>query len=147
MTVVLQPTFKKDTFIRQVNQELVTQYGAQHTCVFTSHQFVQDEADFFNHDPEGIVQATGMKRPVTAKYLSANFFWYRVGEYSCKITGSVEKDDVLNCIAVCKWIIATDCRYIAKEESNNFSKSIIHNYLKYYLHDYGIRPANAWQMP
>src|ERR1700744_4393513 len=107
MSVVLKKQHLNDTFIKELNTELHGRFGAPDGTHFVSQEFVEEEAIFFKTHPEGLQQIPHFARPISKETLMQSFFWYRVGEFHCKISGGPSVDDARTAIAIAKWIRAT----------------------------------------
>ena len=129
MTIVLKRDFKNDHFINQLNEGLLQQYGSNNSIKFNPWDYLQEEADYINNHPEGLKQLKDWPRPVTKEQLSENFFWYRHGEFSFKLSGSPTSDEARDAVAVCKWIIKTNREFIDQKKSSNYSSPIVREYL------------------
>lgn len=147
MTVVLKEAHKNDLFIELLNRELAESYGAN-TCVkFNTWQHLQEEADYINNTPHGRKQLPGWQRPITKEMLHENFFWLRVGEFSYKLSGDGTSDDARDAVAVCKWLIKTNCSYIEKAGSSNYSQATVRQYLDNVFEEAGYDLKELWRLP
>lgn len=147
MTVVLKKAYRQDAFIHALNRELAERFGAEISPVFNSWQFLQEEADFFNTDPEGKTQIPHWPRPVTKEALHDNFFWYRMGEFSFKLSGGGTATEAKDAVAVCKWLVQTECRYIDKKHSENYTPDIVQQYLNNLFEEEGYDLNKLWELP
>lgn len=147
MTVVLKEEHRSDVFIQLLNEDLLTRFGANNCLKFNSWDFLQEEADYFNNHTEGRKMLQGWERPITKETLSGNFFWYRNGEFTFKLSGGGTADEARDVIAVCKWLIATKCKYIDKSTSDNYSKEVVSQYLDYLFEEEGYNMEALWELP
>jgi len=148
MTVVLNEPFKNETFIQELNIELALRYGAINKNLFVSWKYLEEEADYINNTPDGQKQLPHFPRPITKEALNENFFWYRYGQYTCKLSGGgTTVQEAIDAIAVCNWIRKTKGKHINKVYSNNYSKAIVGEYLNYLFVDAGINLEKIWQLP
>jgi 3-methyladenine DNA glycosylase AlkD len=121
MTVVLKKQYIYDQWIDAVNKELADNFGAN-TCIkFNTWECLQEQCDYMNEHPHGQKQIPHWERPITKEMLHENFFWYRVGNFSFKLSGDSTTDDERDAVAICKWLIKTKNRYIDKSRSENYS--------------------------
>lgn len=144
MTVVLKAAHRNDLFISLLNQQLAREFGGNVGTTFVTQQYVEQEADFINTDPEGLKQLPHWKRPVTAAQLSRNFFWYRIGEFSFKLSGCSGSDEARDAIAVCKWIQQTKGRYIELKASENYRPAVVREYLDHLFSEAGYSIDSLW---
>lgn len=148
MTVVLKKQYCNDMFIELLNTELTERFGSNTGCKFNTWDHLQEEADYFNNHPMGITQATHIPRPITKEYLEKNFFWYRYATFSFKLSGgSSTSDECRDPVAVCKWIIATDRKYINPAKSDNYQSAIVKEYLNYYFEEARYDMEALWKLP
>lgn len=145
MIVVLKPQYNNDGHMVRLNKQLQEEFGAATAQVFNTWKFLQEEADFMNHDPEGLRQIPDWKRPITPLQLHNNFFWLRVGELHIKLSACSDMDKARNAIAVCKWVIKTKGLYIKKAASSNHSKKIVAEYLNHIFKEQGCNLSKLWQ--
>ena len=102
MTVVLKKQYIYDQWIDAVNKELADNFGAN-TCIkFVTWQYLKEQCDYINEHPHGKKQLPHWQRPITMQTLNENFFWYRVGNFSFKLSGDNTSDDARDAVAVCK---------------------------------------------
>lgn len=146
MTVVLKEEFKDDTFIRQLNETLLKEYGANTFAKFNPWYYLQEDADYMNNDPEWKKQLPDWKRPITAKRLSKNFFWLTNGVFTIKLSGGTTADEGRDAVAVCKWIIKTDHVYIDTGQSNNYDQQIVAEYLNEVFNEEGYDLTQLWKI-
>jgi hypothetical protein len=146
MTIVLKEEYKNDIFIEQLNETLVKEYGANTYPKFNPWYELQTEADYFNKNPEGKKQLPDWKRPITAKRLSKNFFWFTNGIFSTKLSGGTTSDEGRDAVAVCKWIVKTNQRYINAEESSNYDQETVAEYLNEAFKEDGYDLTLLWEM-
>jgi hypothetical protein len=146
MTVVLKPQYKTTQFIESVNQLLSDSFGANIGTHFDHEKFLQEEADYMNTDPEGLLQLPHFSRPITVSTLANNFFWFRIGEFTYKLSGSPSAVEARDAVAVCKWIIQTKRAYIDTNQSENFSRKIVTSYLNPVFEDEGYNLTAVWKM-
>ncbi len=147
MTVVLKEGHRSDVFIQLLNEDLLTRFGANTCLKFNSWEYLQGEADYINNHPEGIKQLPDWKRPITKEALHRNFFWFRNGAFSFKLSGGGTADEARDAVAVCKWLMATKCKYIDKATSENYSKEIVQQYLDYLFEEDGYNMTALWELP
>jgi hypothetical protein len=148
MTVVLKKQFQNDVFIEKLNEELTSLYGANTGTKFRTWAYLQEEADFLNNHSEGIKQVTHIQRPITKEYLEQNFFWYNYATFSFKLSGGgSNSDESRDAVAICKWIIQTNRKYIDTIRSNDYQSAIIKQYLNYYFEDAGYDLDELWRLP
>ncbi|WP_316835047.1 hypothetical protein [Pedobacter nutrimenti] len=145
MTVVLKEQHKNDFFIDLLNQELTDNYGANTCSKFASWQDLKEDVDYINFHPEGLKQLTDCKRPLTMKQLQENFYWFRVGEFSFKLSGDCTCDDSRDAVAVCKWLSQTKCKYIDKRQSSTYSKKIVSQYFNPLFEEEGYDLQLLWK--
>ena len=86
LTVALKKEYLNDRFIEDLNDELTKLFGANNSVKFNTWNYLQEEADYMNSDPEGLKQLTYWKRPITKEMLAENFFWYRYGDFTFKLS-------------------------------------------------------------
>jgi hypothetical protein len=147
MTVVLREKYKQEFNINKINTDLFLFFGANQDTHFGTRQQLQEEANFLNHDPEGLTFFPGWKRPIAAKDLAATSFWLRVGEFSCKISGIEDPQEARNAVAVCKWIIATGSTYISTRKSSYYEPAVIQEYVNPLFEAEGHDPQLLWEQP
>lgn len=147
MTVVLKSEHINDMFIHLLNQELTERYGSNTGIKFNTWEYLQEEADYINHTPEGKTELPGWKRPITKETLHRIIFWLRVGEFSYKLSGGGTTDEARNAIAVCKWILKTNAKYIDKGSSMNYEEGIVKQYLDYQFEEDGYDLKALWSLP
>ncbi|QEC74730.1 hypothetical protein [Mucilaginibacter ginsenosidivorax] len=147
MTVVLKETHRNDDFITALNAQLTNIYGANTGNKFNSWQYLQEEADYINHDPEGKKQLPDWERPITKEALHRNFFWLRMGEFSFKLSGGGTADEARDAVAVCKWLMQTKCKFIDKLCSENYTAKTVKEYLNYLFEEDGYNLTELWKMP
>jgi hypothetical protein len=146
MTVVLKSQYKTTQFIESVNQLLSDSFGANIDTHFIHEKFLQEEANYMNTDPEGLLQLPHFPRPITVSTLASNFFWFRIGEFTYKLSGSPTAVEARDAVAVCKWIIKTKRDYIDTSRSENFSRNIVATYLNPVFADEGYDLASVWKI-
>lgn len=146
MTVVLRSQYRTTQFIESVNQLLSDSFGANIGCHFKHEKFLQEEADYLNTDPEGLLQLPHFSRPITVSTLANNFLWFRMGEFTCNLSGSPTVVEATDAVAVCKWIIKTKRDYIDTSRSENFSRNIVATYLNPVFADDGYDLASVWKI-
>lgn len=143
---MLKEENRNDLFIFQLNKELKNTYGANTCTKFNPWYEIQQEADFMNKDPEGKKQCPGLKRPVTPKHLSTNFFWFTNGVFSIKLSGGTTADEGKDAVAICKWIIKTQSQYIDTEQSDNYDKETVSQYLNSVFMEAGYNLDELWKI-
>jgi len=121
MTVVLKEKYKNEQWIHLLNQQLTSDFGADLPVIFNTWQYLQEEADYINNTLEGKKQLPGWKRPITIETLSTNFFWFRFGEFSIKLSGEPTLQEAKCAVAVSKWLTKTKSPFIDKARSDNYS--------------------------
>lgn len=148
MTVVLKEKYKNDAFIEKLNMTLVDTYGANNGTKFVTWAHIQEDADFMNNTEEGRAQMKHWPRPITKEILNENFFWYRHGEFSFKISGGgFSSDEARDAVAVGKWIKATKGRYIDKQQAQNYGFAVLRQYLDPVFEEAGYDLKTLWQLP
>jgi hypothetical protein len=146
MTVVLKKQYIYDQWIDAVNKELADNFGAN-TCIkFVTWQYLKEQCDYINEHPYGQKQIPHWERPITKEMLHENFFWYRVGNFSFKLSGDNTSVDARDAVAVCKWLIKTKNRYIDKSRSENYSLKIVQQYLNYLFMEDGYDLELLWNI-
>lgn len=146
MKVILKAKHKNDGFIRELNNELIEVYGANSWHKFNPWYYLQEEADFMNTDQEGLQQIPEWKRPITPERLSNNFFWFIHGEFHFKLSGGVTLDEATDAIAIAKWIVATEAKYINSRESYNYDLDTVKQYLNYIMEEAGYDLNVLWEI-
>ena len=128
LTVVLKD--KTEEHIKQVNQILEmrgfeteihegVKYGA-----FTTQEQLEEDVRFMNEEPEGLKQAPGMERPITAKDLG-QIFWMKIGHCVFKLSGGEPPAEAL---IVANW--AKDHKpLINTKESTNYGIAKVKSYI------------------
>lgn len=144
MTVVLKKQYQNDLFIIALNAELEQKYGADSRPKFNPTYYVRQDADYFNSDPVGILEAPHIKRPITEAFLRKNFYWYRYGTFSFKLSDSFTVSEAKDAIAVAKWIMATNGKYINSKCSRDYTKDILDQYLLPYSIDLNVELESLW---
>ena len=147
LTVALKKEYLNDRFIEDLNDELTKLFGANNSVKFNTWNYLQEEADYMNSDPEGLKQLTYWKRPITKEMLADNFFWYRYGEFTFKLSGCTSSDEARDEVAICKWVIKTKYKFLNKEKSDNCSSGIIRSYLDNLFIEAGYDIAELWKIP
>jgi len=147
MTVVLKKQYIYDQWIDAVNKELADNFGAN-TCVkFVTWQCLKEQCDYINEHPHGKMQIPHWQRPITMQTLNENFFWYRVGNFSFKLSGDNNtSDDARDAVAVCKWLIKTRCRYIDKNRYENYGIGVVQQYLNDLFIEAGYDLEALWRI-
>jgi 3-methyladenine DNA glycosylase AlkD len=146
MTVVLKKQYIYDEWIDVLNKELADNFGAN-TCIkFNTWKYLQEQCEYINEHPHGKKQLPHWQRPITTQTLNENFFWYRVGNFSFKLSGDNTTDDARDAVAICKWLIKTKNRYIDKSKSENYSLKIVQQYLNYLLMEDGYDLELLWNI-
>jgi len=145
MSVVLKEQHKTEEFIEKLNQTLFDSFGANNGSPFPTRKYVQEEADFMNSDPEGLKQFPEWDRPISADRLIKNFFGFRIGEFHYKISSAGEAKRARSAIAICKWIIQTNSKFIDIEMSENYSRSILEEYLNHVFQEEGYDLKKLWK--
>lgn len=146
MEVALKAKYKNDRFIQTLNEELTKVYGADTWHKFNPWYYLQEEADFMNTDPEGLKQIPEWKRPIKPEQLSNNFFWFKHGEFHFKLSGGSTSDEARNAIAVTKWIVATERKYINSKESENYDLETVKQYLNCVMEEAGYDLNKLWEI-
>ncbi|MDN5477845.1 MAG: hypothetical protein L0G39_12990 [Chryseobacterium sp.] len=146
MNVMLKKQNRDDIFILMLNEELKNEYGANTATKFNPWCELQEEANFMNKDREGKKQCPGLKRPVTTEHLSKNFFWFRNAFFSIKLSGGTTADEGKDAVAVCKWIIKTNSKYIDTEQSDNYDMETVAEYLNSAFEEAGYNLDELWKM-
>lgn len=148
MTVVLKKPLKNDLFINILNDELTKHFGSNTGCKFNTWPSIEEEADYMNNHPLGIVQSPHITRPVTKEFLETNFFWHRHGEFSFKLSsGESNSDEARDAVAICKWIVQTNKKYIDTARSFNYQPRIVKDYLNHYFEQAGYDLNALWTIP
>jgi hypothetical protein len=147
MIVVLKEEYRNDLFIETLNQELLSTFGSNNSIKFNPWNFLQEEADYINDTEDGKKQLPGWKRPITKETLNNNFFWFRNGEFSFKLSGGCTADEARDAVAVCKWLIKTRYKYIDKSTSENYSSGIVREYLDYIFEEAKYDMTALWKIP
>ncbi|WP_413670129.1 hypothetical protein ACEN9X_09420 [Mucilaginibacter sp. Mucisp86] len=148
MTVVLKGDYRNDKFIDKLNEDLFKFFGSNNDTKFNPWHFLQEEADYMNTDPEGLIQLKDWKRPISKEALEANFFWLKHGEFSFKLSGGgSDSDEARDAVAVCKWIRKTRSQFIDEKASFNYSMGTVQSYLNYVFEDAGYDLKKLWQLP
>lgn len=147
MTVVLLPEYKKDRIIHKINDILYKHFGSTTEEPFYTTSAQRREIRYLNEDPEGLKQVSDWPRPITASILEKQAFWYRVGEFSLKLSGGSTSLDAMDAIAVCKWIQLTKGHYINARLSSHYDPTTIADYLKDQLTEEGFDLLHIWQLP
>ncbi len=148
MTVVLKKANKNESFIETLNEELTRQFGSNTGVKFNTWAHLEEEAEYMNNHPEGIKQVPHITRPITKEYLERNFFWFRYGEFSFKLSGGgSNSDEARDAVAICKWIIHTDKKYIDTTKSFNYQSRIVKDYLNYLFEEAGYDMTELWKLP
>lgn len=146
MNVMLKDQNRNDLFILILNEELKNEYGANTTTKFNPWCELQEEADFLNKHKEGKKQCPGLKRPVKPKQLSENFFWFTNGLLSIKLSGGTTSDEGRDAVAVCKWIIKTNSKYIDTKQSDNYDMETVAEYLNSAFKEAGYNLDELWKI-
>ncbi len=146
MTVVLKEEYKTDSFIKNLNEELLQNFGSNNSIKFNPWFYLQEEADYINQTEEGKKQLPGWDRPITKETLHYNFFWFRHGVFTCKLSAACA-DEARDAIAICKWLIKTRYTYIDKSQSDNYSSAIVREYTNYLFQEDGYDLAELWKIP
>jgi len=147
MTVVLKEENRTDVFIHLLNEDLFQRFGSNNNVKFNPWDFLQSEADYLNKETEGKMMLPNWTRPITKEALHHNFFWYRNGAYSFKLSGEVTSDEARDVIAVCKWLMATKCKFIDMASSGNYSREIVQEYLSSAFEEDGCDINKVWELP
>ncbi|MYY43987.1 hypothetical protein [Elizabethkingia anophelis] len=146
MTVFLKKEFTADEFIKTLNEELYHKYAASWEIKFNPWYDLQTIADYYNKHPEGKKWRRDWKRPVSTKWLSKNFFWFTNGVFSTKISGEPDLEDCKDAVAICKWIIATEGKFIDTEQSSNYEIEILKEYLNHIYENAGYDLEKLWKL-
>lgn len=145
MTVVLKREYRTNEYIEKLNYYLYNHlFASGDHPLFNSWKYLQGEANYFNFDKDGLKEMTHFPRPITKKFLSDNFFWFRHGQYCEKISGEPDTLALLDILAVCKWISQTNGEFIDKNKSKNYDKKTIKNYLFHQYKLIGMSDKANW---
>jgi hypothetical protein len=140
MKVVLKDKYNNEAYLARFNNELKVKYGSPFDETFCSMVALQNDADYYNNDPEGIEIAKNnsylkdkvINKEITAEYLkSLDFFWWSPGTYECKLNGcydELNKDAMLAMAAVCRWS-ADNLKYIDILKSSNYLVATVRYYM------------------
>jgi hypothetical protein len=145
MSVVLNDEFKNDRLIADLNIQLFAKFGSNFGEKFLTWRFLQEEADYLNTHPEGLLEIPDWKRPITKEQLSGNFFWFRHGEFWFKLSGGRTSDEARDAVAVSKWIQHTKGRYIDRKQSSNYEPAIVREYLDHIFWEDGYDLKVLWE--
>ncbi|MCX2429871.1 hypothetical protein [Pedobacter sp. GR22-10] len=145
MTVELKEKYKTEIFIQLLNMELAAQYGGNIGTTFNTWEHLEEQADYINHDAEGLKQLPDWKRPISAQQLHRNFFWLRFGSFSFKLSGEGNSDEARDAVAVSKWIENTEAKFINLSASDNYSQEIVKEYLNYIFEEAGYDLSELWK--
>lgn len=122
MVVVLKPVFQTEDFILSLNEELARKYGASNPDdLFNSHKCLRELVDDYNHSTEG--------HPISMRQLITKYRFLGYGELHLELTGDHSEEEVLDAIAVYKWIRKTKSKYIDTRLSRYYRKNTLDKFL------------------